>query len=406
MKPANSKLKIGLVTGEFPPMEGGVGAFTKELAIALYEQGHEVHIVTSRLARAEPIKRSFWQPHEPIQLSYADLYPRVNRWWWAAVNQVANVAVESDLDVVNIQYQASAYDMRVPAVNFLPWRLREVATTIVTFHDLRVPYLFPKAGSLRTWVVRQLAKSAEGVIVTNGEDQQNLLDSGLNSQLIEQIPIGSNVKAIPTSAETVRKVRQKLGLGDGDCLLGYFGFVNVSKGPDLLLAALGQLDANYHVVFAGASTGSSDPINNRAFLQRIEAQVVDAGLETRVHWTGFLSDQDLSSYLQACDLMVMPYRDGVSLRRGTLMAILANGRPLITTSANEPIPQLEHGRNVWLTPVDDVDALRQAILSLSADKDRQVGMAAEARKLAEQFSWDKIARRTTDFMWRIIDQQE
>ncbi len=387
-------------------MEGGVGAFTKELAVALHGQGHEVHIVTSRLARTEPAKRSFWQPHEPVRLSYADLHPRVNRWWWSAVSQVADVTVGSDLDVVNIQYQASAYDMKVPAVNFLPWRLRGVATTIVTFHDLRVPYLFPKAGSLRTWVVRHLAKSADGVIVTNGEDQRELLEAGLNNQRLEQIPIGSNVKAIPISAETIKGVRQKLGLRDEDCLLGYFGFVNVSKGPDLLISALGQLDTNYHVVFAGASTGSSDPINNKAFLQRIEAQVVDSGLEARVHWTGFLSDQELSSYLQACDLMVMPYRDGVSYRRGTLMAILANGRPLITTAPRETILELEHGRNVWLTPVDDVGGLRQAILSLSADKDRQTGMAAEAGKLAEQFTWDKIARRTTDFMQQIIDQRE
>ena len=84
------------------------------------------------------------------------------------------------------------------------------------------------------------------------------------------------------------------------------------------------------------------------------------------------------------------------------MAILANGRPLITTIPKNPIPKLEHGKNVWLTPVDDVDKLRQAILVLSADEEKQKLMAEEAQLLAQHFNWDKIAFQTTEFMQKII----
>ncbi|MEZ4516231.1 MAG: glycogen/starch synthase [Chloroflexota bacterium] len=34
-----------MVTGEYPPMEGGVGAFTEQLAQALAALGHEVHVI-------------------------------------------------------------------------------------------------------------------------------------------------------------------------------------------------------------------------------------------------------------------------------------------------------------------------------------------------------------------------
>jgi hypothetical protein len=55
-------------------------------------------------------------------------------------------------------------------------------------------------------------------------------------------------------------------------------------------------------------------------------------------------NQRVSTFLHAADLMVMPYRDGVSLRRGTLMAVLAHGRPLLTTTPPIPTPELIHGQ--------------------------------------------------------------
>jgi len=40
-------MRIGLITGEYPPMQGGVGDFTHELGKALAALGHEVHVLTS-----------------------------------------------------------------------------------------------------------------------------------------------------------------------------------------------------------------------------------------------------------------------------------------------------------------------------------------------------------------------
>ncbi len=40
-------LQIGLITGEYPPDQGGVGDFTREVARALARQGHGVHVITT-----------------------------------------------------------------------------------------------------------------------------------------------------------------------------------------------------------------------------------------------------------------------------------------------------------------------------------------------------------------------
>ena len=41
-------MRIGLITGEYPPMQGGVGDFTQELGKGLAALGHDVHVITDK----------------------------------------------------------------------------------------------------------------------------------------------------------------------------------------------------------------------------------------------------------------------------------------------------------------------------------------------------------------------
>jgi glycosyltransferase involved in cell wall biosynthesis len=405
-------LKIGLVTGEYPPMEGGVGAFTAELAKALHDLGHTVHIITSREARPPDVPRSFTSAIEPIELGFAYLHPRLNRWRWPSLAVIADIVLRHDLDVVNLQYQPAAFNMNSAAINFLPWRLKNVAKTAVTFHDLRVPYLFPKAGRLRQTAVNFLARSADGIIITNPGDYESLI-SNLQSpsffqrkaakpQNVAQIAIGSNITVHPTNQIETEEIRDSLGLQPQDTLLGYFGFLNDSKGADTLIEALAQLDGRFHLVFIGGQTGASDGANNQAFLDGLQAQIEALGVAERVHWTGFLSDARVSAHLQAADMLVMPYRDGASLRRGTLMAALAHGCPLITTMPTAPTPQLVSGENCWLVSVGEAGVLATAVQTLTNADELRQRLGQGAARLAAQFSWNKIAAETAVFYQMLL----
>lgn len=386
-----------------------MGAFTAELAKALHELGHTVHIATSREARPPDAPRKFASAWEPIPLEFGYLHPRIQRWRWPSLAVIADIVLRHDLDVVNIQYQPAAFNMNSAAINFLPWRLKSMVKTAVTFHDLRVPYLFPKAGRLRQTAVNFLARSAHGIIATNPADYQSLISNlqspslqrrGAESQrgqFVAQIAIGSNITVYPTNHIEIAEIRQSLGLQSDDVLLGYFGFLNESKGADTLIEALAQLDGRFHLAFIGGQTGASDSANNQAFLDSLRAQIEALGLAERVHWTGFLSDARVSAHLQAADMLVMPYRDGASLRRGTLMAALAHGRPLITTMPIVPTPQLIPGENCCLVPVGDVMALGTAVQTLANDVELREKLGQGAAELAEQFSWGKIAQETAVF---------
>lgn len=393
-------MRIGLITGEFPPMQGGVGAFSQRLAQAMAGMGHEVHVVTHREARPEPSgssRYSLSQLKEPLETDWGLLHPIGRRWGWGDISRIAEVTIRYDLQVLNIQYQAAAFNMRSPAINLAPWRLSGLAKTAVTFHDLKVPYLFPKAGRLREFVVRLAAKKSHGVIVTNNGDREVISQWALGKTKVAEIPIGSNIKVHEATPEEISDARRELGVSEEALLLGYFGFVNPSKGADLLVMALEHLDDDVHLVFIGGRTGSSDHETNEQFLARVNRDLEARGLTHRVHATGFLPDKETSHFLQAADLMVLPYRDGASLRRGTLMAGLAHGKAVVSTQPDPAAPQLRHGENIWLAERDDARALAAAIENVGRDAALRAKLADGAKRLSQEFGWESIAARTVSF---------
>lgn len=393
-------MKIALITGEFPPMEGGVGAYTQELARALHDLGHELHVITNRQAGSRTARRAFGRMPEPADLGFAQLHAFIDHWRWPSIARIADVTLRYGFDVANIQYQAAAYNMNSPAVNLLPWRIKHLTKTIVTFHDLRTPYLFPKASSLRDRAITFMASQAGGVVATNTADFEELITRV--DTPAAQIPIGSNIAAYQPNHIEISEAREQLDLNAEDILLGYFGFLNESKGAETLIEALAQLPDNYHLVFIGGQTGASDE-TNAAFLAHVREMVSQFGLDERVHWTGFVSDTRVSTFLETADLMVMPYRDGVTLRRGSLMAVLAHGRPLVTTEPLTVVPELVQGENVWLVPRMNASALAQAVRDLVRQPTLLHKLGSGAASLAQQFSWDSIAERTAAFYESIED---
>jgi glycosyltransferase involved in cell wall biosynthesis len=239
-----------------------------------------------------------------------------------------------------------------------------------------------------------MANNAHGVIATNSADYNSLRRE--ISTPLAQIPIGSNIKTYTPNHVEIAEVREKLKLTDKDCLLGYFGFLNESKGADTLLHALSLLGEQFHLVFIGGQTGSSDP-TNVAYSEQIKTLIKQLGLTRRVHWTGFLPDMRVSTYLTAADMLVMPYQDGASLRRGTLMAVLAHGRPLITTLPSESAPELVDKENVWFVPANNAQALSRAVNRLAVDKESRAALGVQAAETANLFSWGHIARLTVAF---------
>ena len=385
-------MHVCLITGEYPPMQGGVGDYTHELAHAMARQGADVVVLTSRQAGVR-------RDAEDVLPGSLTVWPVVDHWDWRCWRAVRHVAREFHPDVLHIQYQSAAYGLH-PAINLLPWYVRfrgASPKTAVTFHDLRVPYVFPKAGPLRWWSVVELARRSDATIVTNVEDHV-VLNSYRFGERVQIIPIGSNVHVASPADHTRTITRERWGYGMDDIVLCYFGFLNESKGGESLIQALSVLAegrSNVYLLMIGGKIGSSDP-QNRAYLERVETMIADLSLLDRVQWTGFTSQAEVSANFMASDICVLPYLDGVSFRRGSFMAALAHGLPIVTTQPGLPLGDLVNGENVMLVSRDDVAELAAAIAQLIDTPDLRKQLADAARQLSLSFDWEQIARRTLE----------
>ena len=256
-------MKIGLITGEYPPQQGGVGDFTRELARALIAAGHEAQVITGNRRQAA---RSVMH-EDGIVVQRA-----ISSWGMRCWGQLADIARHERFDVLNIQYEPAAYAMQV-GVNFLPssWVRRQIKVPMVsTFHDLLVPYLFPKAGPLRWKVVEYLARHSDAVIVTNGEDHTRLSNLQSPTSNLHVIPIGSNIDPSAAGDFDQAAERARWGIRPDEYLLGYFGFLNLSKGGSDLMQALKVLSDRglpVKLLLIGGRTGASDPTNAEYALQ-------------------------------------------------------------------------------------------------------------------------------------------
>ncbi|MDH4135561.1 MAG: glycosyltransferase family 4 protein [Anaerolineae bacterium] len=394
-------MKVCLISGEFRPMQGGVGDFTYEVGWALRYLGAAVTVLTSTAAGP------------PRDADGLRVEPRLERWGWNSWRTIMRTAEELEADVLNIQYQAAAYGMH-PAINFLPLRLRarkQRPRVVVTFHDLKVPYLFPKAGRIRWWVVLALARWSDAVIVTNQEDLATLAPYPL-SPAPYLIPIGSNIEPAPPADYDRDAWRARWDVGPEDILLSYFGFLNESKGGENLMRALDKVVKKGYLarlLMVGGKWGSSDP-SNVAYAQRVEALIDELGLSERVMWTGYTPQEEVSANLLASDICVLPYRDGASFRRGSFMAALIHGLPIVTTHCarlpksgrlrksvvSQRLPSLQDGKNVLLVPPDDAALLAEAIARLADTPELRQKLGQGAKELSKAFGWDHIAEKTLE----------
>ena len=376
-------MRVLLLSAEYPPQPGGVGDYTHRLAQVLRARGVEAAVLTSkgvvRLQDDVPVVRE------------------VRSWGRRLRADVVAAAASWRADVLHIQYQTGAYGMN-PAINLLPARVD--LPVAVTFHDLRMPYLAPKVAPLRRYVTRLLIESAHAVVVTNQEDAERLAgesndDSDPDIYTLSKplyppallIPIGSNIARQPEVDRAT--VRAGAGVAPEQTLVAYFGMISRSKGLSTLVAALARCGPHMRLLIIGGAATNAEDI---AYKHELEQLIAQLGVGERVLWTGYVSDGQVSEYLQSADLAALPFLDGASYRRGSLLAALSHWVPTITTTPAVTLaPRLRDGEEAVLVAPGDIAGLAAALERVGRDQALRDRLAQQSGTIAQQFGWDAIA---------------
>jgi glycosyltransferase involved in cell wall biosynthesis len=177
--------------------------------------------------------------------------------------------------------------------------------TLVTFHEFSaLPF------SQRTSL--HLFRATVGTILLSTEFERAAMNRNFGALGAKQrvIPIGSNIPAAPISADIFPEVI-------------YFGQIRPNKGIETFVH-LAQMCAAEGKSYRFRALGSV-PSSRKQYAESLAAT---AG--SSVYWSYDLEESEVARILARSLAAYLPYPDGVSERRGSLLAAFANGIPVIS----------------------------------------------------------------------------
>lgn len=377
------KPRVLVVSGEFPPMRGGVGDYTSKLTRALAAAGIEPLLFVPTGSR--PTDESV-----PIAATFG-------RWCWDTLPALHRALVDTGADWLHVQHQVSGYGGHLSAYAFpryLRWK-RWPGRIAVTFHDTNPPWLFRRGARLwwefsRTRIFGTLARDTDVALAADPAHVAELEDLGAT---VRQVPIGSNIGCHVRRSGDSERVRRLFGIPETTLLIGHFG---TPVGLETLLRALRSLPDSVLMLI-----GKQRELANKSNVEKLTAELLatidELGIDDRLRWTDHLAEPEAAECLAACDVIVLPYEAGASLRHGGLIAAITQGKAVITSRPDRSLPGIVDGETVLMFPRGDATALAEAISALVGAPDRRAALERNAATAAlEIFSWEAIAEAHRD----------
>lgn len=161
------------------------------------------------------------------------------------------------------------------------------------------------------------------------------------------------------------------------------GTVKTFKGPDVLVAAIEQLGADFlrrhriHVLFVGGGE----------LLDPLRARIAEHGLADRVQFTGKVPHERVHEYYALSDVFVIPSL--AEARPLALSEALFNGLPAIGSDITVIASMIENDRNGFLFPKGDAQILAERIRAMAQTpilRQRLADGARSGRDRYDQFA--------------------
>ncbi len=191
----------------------------------------------------------------------------------------------------------------------------------------------------------------------------------------EQLCVIYNGVTMPGSASEGPTLREELGIGAGETLLGYVGNYRPEKGHLNLLPAFRKvLDTRpgARLVCCGGGAPRMKPA--------VEARAKELDLAD----SSFLLDlqMNVGRVYRDLDLYVHPSDcEGFS---NSLLEAMAHGLPIVATRVGGTVEAIRHGEQGLLVPARDPEALAAAIETLLADREMGARLGHAAQELVRE----------------------
>jgi len=362
-------MKWAILTGQYG-QTGGVSDYTALVAEELAIAGDDVTVYASSPSLAQLAERRFSVVELPGSFG-----PPAHR--------ALDLAFKSSMpDRVLVQYAPHAFGWRGMNVPFALWlhARRNRYPIWIMYHEVAVdfrrrPPFRHNIHALMTHIMAWLtARSASRIFIAALGWERTLRPMIPGGKQIIWTPIPSNIPVVE-DPDGVANLRRR-NRGDSAFMVGHVGTYGWWIKDLLAQALMVLLDrrSDTTVMLLGA--------NGQEFRDNFIARRSD--LADRIYASGALPAADVSRHLQACDIMIQPYPDGVTTRRGSAMMILAHGLPLVTNSGHLTENVWREHRAVHMTPAGNSMQLALHVNRLLNEQEEMKRLAAAGKALYEE----------------------
>ena len=346
------------------PLHAGVGRHTVDVARALADRGHEIHILYSPV-RLEPQFLADLSGHPRIHCHAVEIMPGLCAADMAAFRHIkAYVKRNGPFDIIHGESSKGGGFARLlklfgaKAVLYSP----HAFVTLSPFQSFAKRRLFAGIEFL-------LSHLTDVIVCSSLSEREHALSLGIAPQKLAVV-VNGRTQAITRDRASLRG---ELGLSD-KVVIGFVGRLEAQKAPHRLIEASLKLlpklpQAHLLMIGDGPERG------------RLEAMMRAAGLEKRATWLGAI---DAVQYMPAMDVLAMP-----SVYEGfayVLLEALHVGLPIVATPVGGTAESVLPGKTGIIIPHHPVEPLVAALRQLVLDEELRLRMAQAARERAGSFS--------------------
>ena len=421
-------MKILVVSGEYPPMKGGVGRYTKNLVHALAKKpGVEVSVAiggnndaAAAAAPPLPLTNGPTQETDNVTTLYRGTIKKGDK---RNSDRLLQIVSETKPDVVNIQYERGLYEVDT-TIRHTFWRLMHGSTldrfyrmcpvpTVSTLHTVfpqdeysayikdralrkegRFGFLpLPLRAAIRRWVMKQryelllqVVNQSDGVI-SPARTLQEVVGRGTviyhGAEPAIEFSSGSSFMN-----DKKKEFRKTFGLPMDKMLLLAFGYAGSYKGFDVLDGL--SLPNGWSLVIKQTKheRGFERPIefgkNNE------ENSLISLNL-------GYLGEKEMSKLFFACDAIIFPYTI-VSIS-GVMFDALAHGLPFIASDLRFFKEFADMGLGIVCKRT--TQSFERSILTLALQYDKY---KTTVEQFKSKLQWSNIANEHIEFFSGLISK--
>ena len=328
-----------MVNKAYPPVVGGIENNVEILAKGLAERGIEVSVlVCNTEMRREIIEQKnlyIIKVSSPGKMFSMPIGPTTPYW----MSQLP-----ADILHIHMPYPMAVVSALLTQPN---------CKTVMTWHSdiIRQKLL----GKVFQPVLGRYLEKVDRIVATTPRMLEASEHLGKYREKVEVIHLGVDRKRFEPSPDRLTRA-EELRKQYGTPMVLFVGRLVGYKGLEYLLQAIEQLEATLVIVGEGMLAG------------RLTRRSIQSGTKGRVHFTGYVDDEELTAYYHACDVFVLPSVSNNETLGVVQLEAMACSKPVVSTNLPTGVPFANvDGETGIVVPPKDAEALAGAIDRLLGD---------------------------------------